>query len=290
MGCEKYWTGTICLEKGIGSWNKNGGRSWWKFFSSGDNARSVAIIGKGIAEKLYKENVPIGKTITIRDHTFIIQGVFDTYRSNVVSANANLNDAIFIPYNTAKSISDNNVHIAQILIKPANASETDMLVRDVTAALMRNHGGQDDFTALKQSELLAITGNALAIATSFVAGIAAISLLVGGIGIMNIMFVSVTERTREIGIRKSIGATNRQIYGQFLTEAVILSLLGGLLGVLLALFADYMLRITTDLRPVLTLPIMVLAVGVSVLVGIFFGTAPAIKAARKDPIQALRYE
>jgi putative ABC transport system permease protein len=123
-----------------------------------------------------------------------------------------------------------------------------------------------------------------------IAGVAAISLLVGGIGIMNIMLVSVTERTHEIGIRKAIGATNQQIMRQFLTEAVILSLVGSIIGVILSLVTNFFIRLFTPLEPVINLKISGIAILVAIGVGIVFGVAPAIHASRKDPIQALRYQ
>ena len=161
---------------------------------------------------------------------------------------------------------------------------------DINSTLTGLHGGQADFAVLTQTETLELTNRTLAVGTSFVAGIAAISLIVGGIGIMNIMFVGVTERTREIGVRKSLGATNRQIYSQFLTESTIISLVGGILGVAVGLLTNFLLAIFTPLVPVATLQIIILAVFVACAVGIIFGTAPAVKAARKDPIQSLRYE
>lgn len=166
----------------------------------------------------------------------------------------------------------------------------DALSAAVHAKLLDNHGQQEDFTVLKASETEQVAKSTVSIATSFVVGIAAISLLVGGIGIMNIMFVSVTERTREIGVRKSLGATNRQIYSQFMIEAAVLSIVGGIAGIFLAGAATAVIRVTTALQPAITWEIVLIAVGVSAITGIVFGTAPAVKAARKDPIESLRYE
>jgi putative ABC transport system permease protein len=160
----------------------------------------------------------------------------------------------------------------------------------IHAALLKNHGGQEDFTVLKQDESLAVANTILNLITGLIAGIAAISLIVGGIGIMNIMLVSVIERTREIGIRKAIGATNRQILSQFMVESLVLSVVGAILGVLISIMVNYLIRIATTLTPVITLPIMVISVAVSIMVGLIFGITPALKAARKDPIEALRYE
>jgi len=120
--------------------------------------------------------------------------------------------------------------------------------------------------------------------------VAGISLLVGGIGIMNIMLVSVSERTREIGVRKAVGATNRQILGQFLIEAVVISVLGGIFGILLSLLTAFIFRLTTDFKPSLSFATILIATGVSTIVGVIFGMTPAIKASRKDPIQSLRHE
>ena len=143
---------------------------------------------------------------------------------------------------------------------------------------------------LKQDELLGIVSGVVDTATRFISAIAAISLLVGGIGIMDIMLVSVTERTREIGIRKAVGATNRQILNQFLVEGLALTIVGGVIGVILSLLINVGLKIYTDWQPVINIPIVVLAVAVSVAVGVIFSITPALKAARKDPINALRGE
>jgi putative ABC transport system permease protein len=148
----------------------------------------------------------------------------------------------------------------------------------------------EDFTVLKQTELLNIAGSTVGVVTKFISAIAAVSLLVGGVSIMDIMWVSVSERTREIGIRKAIGATNRQILSQFLVEGSLLSVFGGLIGIIVSLIINLLLRLYTSLHPAITVPIMVLAVFISVVVGIIFSVAPALKAARKRPIDALRGE
>jgi putative ABC transport system permease protein len=163
-------------------------------------------------------------------------------------------------------------------------------VRAINAAIAKNHSGSGDFTVLKQDQLLGVTSQVLDTITGFVTAIAAISLLVGGIGIMNIMLVSVTERTREIGIRKAIGATNRQIRQQFLTEGLVLSVSAGLIGVAVSLAINLLLRIYSGWKPVVSVWVVILAVGVSVALGVIFSLIPAVKAARKDPITALRGE
>jgi putative ABC transport system permease protein len=205
-------------------------------------------------------------------------------------AETDFNSAVFIPFSSAKELGAGRTNILQILVKAKNPDKLDLAVADIHKALLKSHHNQENFTILKQYELLDIANGAVNIITSFISGIAAISLLVGGIGIMDIMLVSVSERTREIGIRKAVGATNRQILAQFLVEGMALSIGGGLIGIIAALIIYAGLQIYTNLQPVITIPIVVLAVSVSVLVGIVFSVAPALKAARKDPINALRGE
>lgn len=143
---------------------------------------------------------------------------------------------------------------------------------------------------LTQSENLKIANRILSLLTALVSGVAAIALLVAGIGIMNIMLVSVTERMHEIGVRKAIGANRRQILGQFLWEAILLSVTGGIIGIIVSFAVQYFIRLLTTLQPVITWQSTVLVAGVSLIVGVVFGSVPALKAARKDPIEALRHE
>lgn len=260
------------------------------FFHGEDIHKDVAVIGKRVAEQLFQENVPIGKLFQIRDKQFVVIGIFDEFDTSPLSPNADYNAAVFIPVEAGKKLGGDQANFYQILARPQDPSATDQTAQSITDTLSATHAAQTDFSVLKQSDNLALANDVLNMLTGFVASIAAVSLIVGGIGILNIMFVSVTERTREIGVRKAIGATNRQILGQFLTEAVMLSLSGGIIGVILSLLVNYLLRIFTDLTPVLTWPIMTLAVGVSVSVGVIFGITPALKAARKHPIDALRHE
>ena len=176
------------------------------------------------------------------------------------------------------------------MARPKPPALLDKTIAYIDACLSKANDNHRDFLLLKQADNLATANSVLNLLTGFVSSIAAISLIVGGIGILNIMLVSVTERTREIGVRKAVGATNRQILNQFLTEAAILSLVGGLLGVIMSILANYLFRIFTELEPILTWQIMVIAVGVAMSVGIIFGITPALKAARKRPLEALRHE
>jgi putative ABC transport system permease protein len=259
-----------------------------EFFGDEDNDKPVAVIGVRIAEDLFEETVPIGRTVQIRGENFVVRGVFEEFETTALTPSVDYNSAIFIPLGASKKLNNNQTNIQQILVKPTSPSETAKTVSTLQKQLLNTHAGQDDFTLLTQADNLAIANTILDLLTRLISGVAAISLIVGGIGIMNIMLVSVTQRTQEIGIRKAVGATNQQILSQFLIEAVVISFIGGIFGVIGSLLANFLLRVFTDLQPVITLPIMGVAVVVAVVVGVVFGVAPALQAARKDPIQALR--
>lgn len=261
------------------------------FFSDDEPQKNAAVIGQDVAEKLFGENVPIGKYFTIRGKDFVVRGIFDSFETSPLVSAPDYNKAVFIQYETGKELLQ-KTDIYQVLLKPQKKTVggSAAVASAVQSALEKAHGDQQDFTVLTQSDNLKNTNHLVSLLTGFIAGIAAISLVVAGIGILNIMLVSVVERTHEIGIRKAIGATNQQILSQFLTEAVILSILGGFVGAIMSLLVNYLLRIFTDLTPVITPAIMLLAFGISVIVGIIFGVAPALTAARKRPIDALRHE
>ncbi len=258
------------------------------FFGPDDNNKPVAVIGKRVAEQLFRVNVPVGRTFEMRGQKFIVQGIFQEFDANPLTPGIDYNQAIFVPYEFTKRAANTTLSPYQVLVRPASGQRPSDTAQTITEQLKQAHAGQSDFTVLLAADNIAVADTIINVMTNLVTAIAGISLLVGGIGIMNIMLVAVSERTHEIGIRKSIGATNRQILGQFLTEAVVLSTVGGLLGVLASLAANYFLRLFTPLQPVITWPIMGIAVLVAVAVGTFFGMTPALKAARKDPIEALR--
>lgn len=260
------------------------------FLTDDDVGMNAAVLGQHASNKLFDEDVPLGRSFTINGQEFIVRGIFNEFPSTPLSEEADFNNAIFIPYDVSQSLTNNTAATYEILAKPASSLRSTLAVKRLQTSLQKSHGGQNDFSVLQQNQNLTGSNSILDLLTRLIGGVAAISLLVGGIGIMNVMLVSVTERMHEIGIRKAIGATNRQILSQFIIESTVLSLSGGIIGVILAYAIDLGLRMFTSLQPVISWQIVLLATGVSLVVGIVFGTVPALKAARKDPIQALRFD
>ena len=260
-----------------------------QFFEASDATKDVAVIGSNVAADLYDQRDPIGRVIFLGGKEYIVRGVLTAAPENPLNIGPNFNNAIYIPYQSGKRLANDNLQVSEINIKVKEGQKLDAISKTITDTLYKNHGAQNDFSLIKQSEYLQLANQLFTILTSFVAAVAGISLLVGGIGIMNIMLVSVSERTREIGVRKAIGATNQQILSQFLVEATVISVFGGIIGVLLSLLLAFIMRITTPIHPSISIETIIVATGVSTLVGIVFGMAPAIQAARKNPIDALRH-
>lgn len=258
------------------------------FFAVEDHNKRTAVVGRDVAEKLFGEAVPIGKSMQIRGQEFIVQGIFEKFESNALNPAINFDSGVFIPYDTAKAISGGQSQIYEILVQVDSPDSVPETAGKLTESLKAAHEGQEDFTVLKNDETITASTTIINLITQLIALVAAISLFVGGIGIMNVMLVSVSERTREIGLRKAIGATNRQIRDQFMIEAILLSFWGAFIGVLLSFLTNFVIRITTDLQPIITWQVVLTATLVSMIVGLVFGMAPAIKASRKNPIDALR--
>lgn len=264
--------------------------AYGEFFGHKDEDANAAIIGRHVALALFDDQMPLGRSFTFRGHQFIVRGMFDEFKSTPLSPASNFNKAIFVPYKAAEKIVGNSIQLSSVLAKPDKPENSDKAATAINSKLLKAHGGEQDFSVLDQESSLAASNDVLDLITTMIAAVAAISLLVGGVGIMNIMLASVTERTHEIGVRKAIGATNRQILNQFVMEAAVLSLVGGVVGIVISLLGVLGLRTYTSLNPVVSWEAIVMATGVSLVIGIVFGAAPAIKAARKDPINALRHE
>jgi putative ABC transport system permease protein len=268
-----------------------------KMFSEPDVERQarVAVIGPLTAENLFGPDDPVNQTIKINGINFLVTGVL---KSKGDQGFYNPDDQVLVPYTTAMKQLFGLDYIREIDIQAEDTLTTPELskLQDAVMALMRRRhhilaGAPDDITIRNQAEMLEAAAGATQTFTFLLGGIAGISLLVGGIGIMNIMLVTVTERTREIGIRKAIGAKDRDILRQFLLEALLMSGLGGIIGVGLGVAgAKVVPMISSQFTTVVQLPSIFLALGFSAGVGIFFGYYPAYRAARLDPIEALRHE
>jgi len=258
-------------------------------FINAEDSGNVAVLGQHAADKMFNVDVPLGHSFKFHGQDFVVVGIFNQFVSAPLSQQADFNNAIFIPNDTVERLSNGTAPSYAILARAKSPQLTLTAAKNISQSLTKLRGGQD-FDVLTGNQNVTASQNVLDLLTRLIAGIAAISLIVGGVGIMNVMLVSVAERVHEIGIRKAVGATNSQILSQFMIEASLLSLAGGLIGVLLSFLIDLIIRLTTSLQPEITWPIVVIATGVSLLVGVIFGTIPAFKASLKNPIDALRYE
>ncbi|MDZ7799003.1 MAG: ABC transporter permease [Patescibacteria group bacterium] len=257
-----------------------------------DDSSSVATLQSGATENLFPDKSVqdiIGQTIYIGKESFEIIGAQESVESEDLFGNSNMTNMIFIPMTAVEKISA-SINITQIVVIVKNVDNVDTIKEDIRQSLLQAHEGVEDFSITTQEEILDMFDQVLGVITAMLGGIAAISLLVGGIGVMNIMLVSVTERTREIGLRKAIGASGSDILVQFLVEAMFLTFLGGTIGVGLAFLGAGIMEVQFGLSPEINLQSVLLAYAFTALVGIFFGVAPAIRASRLDPIDALRYE
>ena len=268
----------------------------WKIASgsmfSEQDVRSVAkvcVIGKTVADQLFANSDPVGQTLRIRNIPFKILGVLDAKGFNLFGQDQD--DAVLVPYSSHRKRLSRRTNISSILIQAASADVIDKVQKDITEVLtQRRKGREPDFTVRNQVELAQTATATTQTMTLLLAAIASVSLLVGGIGIMNIMLVSVTERTREIGIRLAIGAHGSDVLMQFLIEATILSSLGGVIGILLGIGSSQLVSHLNGWPVLVSTASVVIAFVFSAAVGMFFGFYPARKAAQLDPIDALRYE
>jgi putative ABC transport system permease protein len=253
------------------------------------SAAKVCIIGKTVADELFNGQDPVGQTLRIRDIPFKILGVLQSKGVNLFGQDQD--DTVVIPYTSAMRRVSGRDFLSAILIQADKAEQMERIQQDTAAVLQQRRGGREpDFTVRSQLELAEAATATAKTMTWLVGGVAAISLIVGGIGIMNIMLVSVTERTREIGIRMAIGARGRDILLQFLIEAVTLSIIGGVLGICGGILISKIISAKADWPTVTSNASIIVAFLFSAGVGIFFGFYPARKASKLDPIDALRYE
>jgi len=264
------------------------------FFAAEDvqAIRKVAVLGKTVADQLFPGTDPVGREIQIRNVPFTVAGVL-TAKGQTASG-SDSDDVVLIPYTTAQNALSGRSFIPQILASTANEGDISAAQEEIRVLLRESRriseGEPEDFTVRNQNDLAEAASSSTKVMTMLLAAIASISLLVGGIGIMNIMLVSVTERTREIGIRLAIGARGSDVLTQFLVESIVMGVLGGLIGLAGGYAGAKILAYFTGWETAMSPIVMLIAVVFSGAVGVFFGYYPARKAASLNPIEALRYE
>jgi putative ABC transport system permease protein len=255
-------------------------------------AAKVAVIGSKTANELFGPLNPVGQSVRIKNIPFVIIGLLESKGSGM--GGQNQDDRLIIPYTTAMKRLTGDKYLRSVNVQVVSSDRMEIAQQQLTSLLRQRHrliaGQDDDFNIFNQKEIADTVNSVSTIITLLLGAVAGISLLVGGIGIMNIMLVSVTERTREIGIRIAVGAQPGDIRLQFLIEAITLSLLGGLIGVLCGIGASKLVGVVANFQAIVSTGSVLLAFGVSSIIGIFFGFYPAHKAAALNPIEALRYE
>lgn len=268
-----------------------------RFFTTTEDASGaqVVILGSKIASELFKQDDPIGKLVRIGSLNFSVIGVYNTSSG----LGGGVDDYAFIPLNTVQKKMLGINYLVQAVVQIRDLNLSDLTAKEITDTIRRNHNitdiTKDDFKVTTQGQIMDIFNTIFNSITILLIAIAAISLIVGGVGIMNIMYVVVTERTSEIGLRKALGAKNRNILSEFLIESVLVTLLGGAIGIVFGAFLSWVLTIvavSSGLAWTFIVPLYAIGIGfgVSAAIGIGFGVLPAMGAAKLDPIEALRHE
>lgn len=291
---SKNWTTTVSGVSSnfqdVNNWTMAEGR----FISSKnvENRERVAVVGQTVVKNLFAGEDPVGKEIRVKNIPFRVIGVLNS-KGNGTMGN-DQDDAIFIPYTTAMERVEGVDYLRMVYVVANDDNGINRLQSDIENLLRVRHSikdtNLDDFNIQNMKSIMETMEQTTGTLTLFLGAVAAISLVVGGIGIMNIMLVSVTERTREIGIRKALGATYFVIVTQFLIEAVVISLMGGLIGIALGIGASKLIGLASGMSTVISVPTIVLSFAFSMAIGLVFGIYPARKAAKLNPIDALHYE
>ncbi len=257
-------------------------------FIDDDTNDDTVVIGQQLAIDLYGTDQILGKRIKIRGVEHAIIGVLQRTNQPIGISGIDINHAAIINFDEGKSFNQGIGQIQQILVVPQGNTTKQKVMNEIRHTITKQHNGEKDFQVLEGQDAVLVSKNFYKFITTLTAIVAGISLVVGGVGIMNIMLVAVAERTREIGIRKSLGASNRHIMWQFLIEALIISVVGGIVGIIIAIALALFIGLMLGLTPIISLQVMAISLGLSVCVGVVFGLGPAIRASMKDPIEALR--
>jgi len=269
-----------------------------RFFTQDEDAglSRVAVLGVNQAEDLFPNQDPLGKVLTLKDVNFVVIGILAKRGS---TASSNSDDMIYVPLQTAQKLLLGIDYLNFMRVKVNSADNIDRAAADIEITLRIRHGFKnatdDDFAVENTVQALSTLTSVTNVLKYFLAGIAAISLLVGGIGIMNIMLISVHQRIREVGLRKAVGARTRHIITQFLVESIFITFIGGILGIFFGILLSFLASIIINAlgytwQFIISFGSIILATSVSILIGVVFGLYPAIKASKISPIEALRYE
>jgi putative ABC transport system permease protein len=260
-----------------------------KLFTSANKDEQLCVMSERQRKAIFGERQAVGETILVQNVPFKVAGILKEEEGSSLFGDTGFENMIFLPAEvTGEKIP--HTQINRILVQTDPKVSPDLALDEIAATIKKVHNGHEDFGVVTQRQLLGTIYRLMSIVTSLVAGISAISLVVAGIGIMNIMLVTVTERTHEIGIRKAVGAKKRDIFVHFLVEALVISFLGGMAGLASAIGIGGIVSRYSPLKPLLNGRVVLLSLGICVVVGLIFGTAPALRASRLSPIDSLRHE
>ena len=257
-------------------------------FLNDRNQSNSVVIGHMLSLLIFNTSNPVGKTLEIRGERFIVVGVLDEIDKPINFDNVDFNNTLIMNIDALDHIVG-SLQIQQINVRAANTSSLDQITNDIKSALVNSKKGDTNFTVAYGNAITHPASNLLNIISGMLALVAGISLIVGGVGVMNIMLVSVSERTHEIGVRKAVGASSYNILMQFMLEALILSILGGFLGIILGYLLAFILSIFSPFAPYISVQIIAITLLTTIIVGIIFGIYPAVKAAAKSPIESLKH-
>ena len=291
---NKNWTTSVAGVNSnfqdVNNWTMTSGR----FFSDKNvqNRERVAVVGQTVVKNLFADEDPVGKEIRVKNIPFRVIGVLKS-KGNGTMGN-DQDDTVLIPYTTSMERVEGIDYLRMVYVVAKNDEGIDRLQADIENLLRVRHNikdtNLDDFNIQNMKSIMETVAQTTGTFTLFLGAVAAISLVVGGIGIMNIMLVSVTERTREIGVRKALGATYSVIVTQFLIEAVVISLMGGFIGIAFGIGASKVIGMVSGMSTVVSVPTIIMSFAFSMAIGLIFGIYPARKAAKLNPIDALHYE